>query len=682
MLQTYVPLYRKYRPQTFKDLVGQNAVAQTLSNAINNNKVAHAYLFTGPRGTGKTSAARILAKSLNCEKGPTPSPCGVCSSCVDITAGTALDVIEIDAASNRSVEDARDLIDKVQFASVSGKYKVYIIDEVHMLTPQAFNTLLKTLEEPPPNLVFVLATTEIHKVLDTIISRCQRFDFRRISQASIVERLHYIAELEKIDISKDALNLIARRSGGGLRDALGLLDQLGVLSSLGQQVGLKDVLNLIGALPEDMLIKLSEHIANREGANVLEVINELMSLGSEPLQMAKELTIHFRNLLIASTVKENLGEIIDASEEFYDDLKRIAADFKPAEIAQIIDKLAYTERMVRNATQPSLWLEVGLLSICYRQDIVLVEDLQRRIEELECVVASGSVPPEMTLSCERRASKPEFKPVEVKKPEVVKPQKPEQAPPKPEKKEMKPPVVEEKPAVKQVEKEEKVELAPVKQEISKPAVIPEPEVDNVPVVEEPVLELVPETVEEIVEEKPEEPIVASSDSESMPLESTWKAVLNAIHSPPTRGLLSSLAVPLAVSSDEIVIAFTQEFFVDDMNNPRKRKHLDEALEKVFGKVPDIHFKVLSEAEHKKIKAQQDLNAPAEEKKIVDEPIVPQPEKPQAKPSELPQVEKQMPQAPVEEGQVIKPPQEAVPEVEYSEQVKLVQDIFQGKILND
>ena len=189
MSSSYIPLYRKYRPQKFKDIVGQESIVNTLSNAIELNKVAHAYLLTGPRGTGKTSTARIFAKSLNCQKGPTLEPCGECPSCLDIVGSNAIDVIEIDAASNRKVEDARNLLEKVQFVPVAGKYKIYIIDEVHMLTTEAFNTLLKTLEEPPPNLVFILATTEAHKVLNTIISRCQRFDFRRIKQDLIVNKL-------------------------------------------------------------------------------------------------------------------------------------------------------------------------------------------------------------------------------------------------------------------------------------------------------------------------------------------------------------------------------------------------------------------------------------------------------------------------------------------------------------
>ena len=225
----YIPLYRKYRPQTLETLVGQEHIKKALTSAIELGKISHAFLFTGPRGTGKTSTARILAKSLNCVNGPTIKPCGECESCKDIINSVPIDVIEIDAASNRSVEDAQNILEKIQYAPINGKYKIYIIDEVHMLSTTAFNALLKTLEEPPQNVIFILATTEVHKVLDTIKSRCQRYDFRRITTEDIVKRLRYIADNEKIKISEDALLAIAKNSAGGMRDSISLLDQLSLL---------------------------------------------------------------------------------------------------------------------------------------------------------------------------------------------------------------------------------------------------------------------------------------------------------------------------------------------------------------------------------------------------------------------------------------------------------------------
>lgn len=623
--------------------MGQGAISQTLTNAIIHNKVAHAYLFTGPRGTGKTSAARILAKSLNCETGPTSEPCGVCSGCKDITSGNALDVIEIDAASNRSVEDARDLIDRVQFAPVAGRYKVYIIDEVHMLTPQAFNTLLKTLEEPPPNLVFILATTEVHKVLETIVSRCQRFDFRRISQDIMVKRLGDISEKENIKISPEALNLIARRSAGGLRDALGLLDQISVLSNVGQEIGVKDVLSLIGALPEDMLIKISEGISNKDGAYVLKVLNELMALGSEPLQIVKELTIHFRNLLIAATVKENLKDVIDASEEFFDDLKKIAKCFKQVEIAQIIDKLAYTERMVRNSTQPSLWLEVGILSICYRHEIFIIEELQKRIEELERIVTTGTVPPELTLSYEPEITTKQHKPMPV----VTKPV------------------------------ERKIEHVQESTDLAEESFIPKAldTVKKTPSVEKEVKEVIIEPEIKIIEKQEEKKTLKTVATSSM--DATWQAVINAVSNPPMKGMLNSLAVPLALTPEEVVIAFSQDIFINQMKETNKRKSLDDALNKVFGKVPIVTFKLISDQEHQASQKKNSKQESPTEKKIVDAPVIqgvmtqPSTEKEELK------LEGSSDSSSTDVSNVVSDQYEVM----LSEQAEIVKDIFQGKILN-
>lgn len=686
MLKTYVPLYRKYRPQTFKDLVGQDAISKTLSNAIYHNKVAHAYLFTGPRGTGKTSAARILAKSLNCEQGPTDNPCGVCSSCVDITNGTALDVVEIDAASNNSVQDARDLIERVQFASVSGRYKVYIIDEVHMLSTSAFNALLKTIEEPPDNLVFILATTEAHKVLETIISRCQRFDFRRIAQGAIVDRLMHIAEVENIKITKESLNLIARRSAGGLRDALGLLDQISVLSTIGEEIQVKDVLSLIGALPEDMLVKVSDGIARRDGAYTLEIINKLLSYGSEPLQIVKELTIHFRNLLITSTIKDNLNDIIDASEEFYDDLKNISAEFKQIEIAQIIDKLSYTERMIRYTTQPILWLEVGILSICYRQDITLIDDLQNRVEELEKALSTGSVTTSPSRPYQPKQSAQTFKPLSSQA-RPVKKEEPKQVLSEPASKEevQKPIMAKEhiKPELPKVEEiiievKDQPEPAPDVQEVDDTLVsVKEPEIETV-------------SAEEVIAKPVVSEPVASESVDTADFESTWRTIVNAIKSPPTRGLLSSLAVPMAVTEHEVVIGFTQEFFVEDIKNPRKRKFLEDALKEVFGAVPNLQFKLISEKQSKDVKKKiQDAPKPKERVEASKPPV----KMPEVKPSQdedrgekLDRLEFQQDNSDLVEEEIssIDLVEEVIKPVEpdMSEQVKLFIDTFQGKILKD
>ena len=300
MNEGYLPLYRKYRPQKLEDIVGQTHIKTALTNAINLNKISHAYLFTGPRGTGKTSTARILAKSLNCINGPTVTPCEKCESCISITNTVPIDVIEIDAASNRSVEDAHNILEKVQYAPVNGKYKIYIIDEVHMLTTQAFNALLKTLEEPPKNVIFILATTESHKVLDTIKSRCQRFDFKRITTNDIIEHLKKISNKENISITDGALATIAKSSAGGMRDSLALLDQVSTIGT-SKEITEDDINNLLGRLSFDTLKELAEHITHSDSASAIQVLEKIYNDGNEPIQILTNLMMFFKNLLITKT---------------------------------------------------------------------------------------------------------------------------------------------------------------------------------------------------------------------------------------------------------------------------------------------------------------------------------------------------------------------------------------------
>ncbi len=393
MIETYIPLYRKYRPQSFADVVGQEAIVQTLSNAIHHQKIAHAYLFCGPRGTGKTSMARIFAKSLNCEQGPTVTPCQTCPSCTGITEGNALDVVEFDAASNNSVNDARELIENCQFSPMAGRFKVYIIDEVHMLSTAAFNALLKTLEEPPPNVIFIFATTEAHKVLPTIISRCQRFDFNRITNGQIVQRLRLIADQEGIAIDEEALTMIARQSRGGLRDATGLLDQVAVLGrgQEGKIISRTDVALFIGALEEDLLLEMGQAIAERRATDLLSRLGQLTNRGVEPAQLVKDLTTHFRNLLI---VKTSMGSAdagtLDLPESYFQGLFKQAEYYATEELPQILFRLSAVERNIRHTQQAQLWLEVGLLEIAFREQIHRVEDLAQRVAQLEERLAGGT----------------------------------------------------------------------------------------------------------------------------------------------------------------------------------------------------------------------------------------------------------------------------------------------------
>ena len=314
---SYEPLHHKYRPQTFGQLVGQDAIATTLTNAIRHRRIVPAYLFSGPRGTGKTSSARILAKSLNCLSAPQPTdqPCGSCEVCRGITNGSTLDVIEIDAASNTGVDNIRELIERAQFAPVQCRYKVYVIDECHMLSVAAFNALLKTLEEPPERVVFVLATTDPQRVLPTIISRCQRFDFRRIPLEAMVKHLQMIAEKEQIHITPEAVQMVAQIAQGGLRDAESLLDQLSLLSG---EITVERVWDFVGAVPEQDLLRLLQAIANADSTAILDQTRALLNIGREPLIVLQNLAEFYRDLLIAKTAQQRsdlvkLTQIINES---------------------------------------------------------------------------------------------------------------------------------------------------------------------------------------------------------------------------------------------------------------------------------------------------------------------------------------------------------------------------------
>lgn len=395
MNENYVPLYRKYRPQTLETLVGQEHVKKTLTSAIELGKISHAYLFTGPRGTGKTSTARILAKSLNCVNGPTTKPCGECASCKDITNSIPIDVIEIDAASNRKVEDTQAILEKIQYVPVNGKFKIYIIDEVHMLTNHAFNALLKTLEEPPENVVFILATTEVHKVLDTIKSRCQRYDFRRITTDDIVKHLRYISDEEKINITDDALFAIAKNSAGGMRDSISLLDQLSILG-MTKEVTVDDVNSILGRISFDTLFKLSNKIISSSPNGAIEILNEIYNSGNEPLQILTNLSEYFKNLLIVKTCSENLlMELTGLNEPQLKELNTQKDLLETQQIVFLIERISYYIKEVKLASNQHLWLEVGMIDLANMTENSTLLDLQNRVRALEAgdrIVPSVSIP--------------------------------------------------------------------------------------------------------------------------------------------------------------------------------------------------------------------------------------------------------------------------------------------------
>ncbi len=360
MSENYLPLFRKYRPQSFKDLVGQENLVKALTNAIELNRIAHAYLFCGPRGTGKTSSARIFAKSLNCVEGPTVEPCQKCASCVDITNATGMDVIEIDAATNRGVEGAEDLIAQVHYAPVSGKYKIFIIDEVHMLTATAFNALLKTFEEPPENVIFILATTEPHKVLETIVSRCQRFDFRRITVDDITKRLREISDIENIKITDDALFCIAKNVSGGLRDSLALLDQVSILGAK-EEITKDTIEELLGKVTFDRLMKLLDLIIEGDIEKSLELIDDIYLKGSEPRNLCENFMEFLRNIIITLSAKEpqNVTKFSALTKEDIETI--VAKNYDKNLVSDILNTAIEYFKEVKFATNPYLWVELMVI---------------------------------------------------------------------------------------------------------------------------------------------------------------------------------------------------------------------------------------------------------------------------------------------------------------------------------
>ena len=357
----YEPLHHKYRPQTFTQLVGQDAIAQTLSHALEQQRIAPAYLFCGPRGTGKTSSARILAKSLNCltHATPNPQPCGQCEVCLGVNNGSILDIVEIDAASNTGVDNIRELIERAQFAPVQCRYKVYVVDECHMLSTAAFNALLKTLEEPPDRVIFVLATTDPQRVLPTIISRCQRFDFRRIPLEAMVSHLTTIAQQEVIDITDDALRLVAQVAQGGLRDAESLLDQLSLLAP---PVTAEKVWDLVGAVPERDLLALVQAIAADDSITTLDTVRRLMDRGREPMIVLQNLAGFYRDLIIAKTAG-NRADLVPVTPPTWEAMKTFAQAIVLPLLLTGQKTLREAETQLRNTTQPRLWLEVTLMNL-------------------------------------------------------------------------------------------------------------------------------------------------------------------------------------------------------------------------------------------------------------------------------------------------------------------------------
>ena len=525
MNEKYIPLYRKYRPQKLDEVVGQEHIKKALANAIEMNKISHAYLFTGPRGTGKTSTARIFAKSLNCVNGPTVNPCGECENCRDITNSVPMDVIEIDAASNRKVEDAQNILEKVMYAPVNSRFKIYIIDEVHMLSTTAFNALLKTLEEPPKNVIFILATTEVHKVLDTIKSRCQRFDFRRITTSDIVKHLRYISDCEKINITDDALATIAKNSAGGMRDSIALLDQLSVLGTK-DAITTDDINALLGRISFDVLHQLSECILSSNHAGAVEILEKIYNSGNEPVQILQNLLDYFKNLLVVKNCNSDISiEITQLNELQTGDLKKQSENIETHQIISLCDKCASYIKDLKSTNNPRLWLEIAIIDLANLVENTKLDALQARLSALE----GGGV--RVTPESIRQR---------------IEPPKPSYVPPKVE------------------------HPAP-----AEPAMAEEHPVHHA----EPEHPKAPEVTHDTSDFSPMPNSKAAAGEDILTL---WGNLLANIPSAPTRALLKQWAKPVKLSQDDVVITVKNEIYLTQFVSGSKKAVLQKAVDDLFG----------------------------------------------------------------------------------------------------
>ncbi len=629
MNEKYIPLYRKYRPQKLEEVVGQEHIKKALRNAIELDKISHAYLFTGPRGTGKTSTARIFAKSLNCKEGPTINPCGVCENCIDITNSTPMDVIEIDAASNRKVEDAQNILEKVMYAPVNSRYKIYIIDEVHMLSTTAFNALLKTLEEPPKNVIFILATTEVHKVLDTIKSRCQRFDFKRITTDDIVKHLRYIADNEKINITDDALFTIAKNSAGGMRDSIALLDQLSVLDGE-EAISTNDINNLLGRLSFDTLNSLADKIVKSEPQNAIEDLEKIYNSGNEPVQILTNLMDYLKNLLIIKNCRKEIAfELTQANDAQVKALTEQAENLETHQIVFLIDKCSEYIKELKLTNNPRLWLEVAIIDLANLTENTSLVELQNRVARLE----GGTIQP-VKVATYKTAPSPVLKPeIGHAKPDVV------------------------------MQKEvEHVQTQKPKQPISEP-------VSPTKTVEE----------QAPVDNDNFSPMPKSKPLDSSDVSVLWGQLLTLIQSPPTRALLKQWANPIKIAPDETVLSMKNEIFLNQVQSGSKKQAIIEALDSLFSQSNSNVVVRLPHPDDTQVKPST----------VSAQPVRQSQPKPQIKQSPVMKPVEKAPEVEAEEVEELR--EEAVKSAKadtaskieaslHSDNVNMVMELFDGKVI--
>ena len=634
MNKNYIPLYRKYRPQTIEQIVGQEHIKKALTNAIQMDRISHAYLFTGPRGTGKTSTARIFAKSLNCVNGPTITPCNECENCKNITNSIPIDVIEIDAASNRSVNDADEIIQKVALAPVNSRYKIYIIDEVHMLTNQAFNALLKTLEEPPKNVIFILATTEVHKVLDTIKSRCQRFDFKRITTEDISKHLRYISDKEGINITDDALSYIAQNSAGGMRDSIALLDQLSVLNSSESAIDVDDINRLLGRLSFDSLTTLFGMISTSNQNGALDILNSIYNQGNEPSQILSNFLEYLRNALILKSIgKNSVQGVVQLNEEQVKKLTSQIENLETHQILSLIDKCAMYIKELKQTPNPKLWLDVAILDMANLAENTKLEDLQKRISALE----SGAPVRPINVSAYNTPPSP------VMKQEVIKP---------------------------------RVSMETPKSEHQAPkvATVSEEDVLNQPV-----------------------PMSKPASTAGNGLKALWVQFLENISSSPSRSILKQQAMPVKITKDEIIISVKSPNWLKQYGHEgSKHSLIVEAANSLFGGEVKKIIVRSPESGDDAIRAEQsssddDKPAPAPKKPLIVE-------KPEVSNNEVKEIlEENISTHSSVLNKVAQPVQTGIPQKQppqpvqvhkipngdssyHSDNVNMVMDLFEGKFL--